>query len=228
MAAFVEAARQGADGVELDVRRAADGALVVHHDAVLADGRLIADLTRSDLPSTVALLDEALEACAGIRVNIEIKNVDVDPDFDPDEYLAGAVVETVARLGMGDRVVVSSFGLAAIDRVRALDPALATGYLASARWDQTKALQRAIDGGHTAFHPYHLVVNADLVAAGHAAGLEVNTWTVDDPDRIRWLARDCGVDGIITNEPDVALAALAQSGDDDGSPGSTRSSTADS
>ena len=67
----------------------------------------------------------------------------------------------------------------------------------------------AIDGGHDAFHPYHLVVNAELVAAAHDAGLAVNTWTADEPDRIRWLA-DCGVDAIITNVPDVALAALAR------------------
>ena len=40
----------------------------------------------------------------------------------------------------------------------------------------------------------------------HAAGLAVNTWTCDDPDRIRWLA-DLGVDAVITNVPDVALAA---------------------
>ena len=41
----------------------------------------------------------------------------------------------------------------------------------------------------------------------HAAGLRVNTWTVDDPDRIRELA-SWGVDAVITNVPDVARAAL--------------------
>jgi glycerophosphoryl diester phosphodiesterase len=37
----------------------------------------------------------------------------------------------------------------------------------------------------------------------------VNTWTCDDPDRIRWLA-EVGVDGIVTNVPDVALTALGR------------------
>jgi glycerophosphoryl diester phosphodiesterase len=48
-----------------------------------------------------------------------------------------------------------------------------------------------------------------LVERAHAAGLAVNTWTCDEPDRIRWLA-DLGVDAVITNTPDVALEALGR------------------
>lgn len=207
--AFAEARRQGAAGVELDVRRSADRALVVHHDAALPDGRVLVELSAADLPPEIPLLRTALDACAGMLVNIEIKNVEADVDFDPDQFLAAAVVDLLHERGTEPAdVLVSGFGLAAIDRVRALDPAIPTGYLASARWDQPKALQRAIDGGHAAFHPYHLVVSPELVAQAHAAGLAVNTWTVDDPDRIRWLAEVCGVDAVITNVPDVALAAL--------------------
>ena len=62
--------------------------------------------------------------------------------------------------------------------------------------------------GHVAVHPHHAFVTPALVHAAHAAGLVVNTWTCDDPDRIRWLAA-IGVDGIVTNVPDVARAALA-------------------
>lgn len=207
--AFAEARRQGAAGVELDVRRTADGALAIHHDAALADGRLLAHLSTTDLPDHVPLLEAALDACHGMVVNIEIKNVDVDPDFDPDQLLARRVVEVVQERDAVGEVLVSGFGLAAIDAVRTLDPGITTGYLAAARWDQLAALQRAVDGGHSAFHPYDLVVNPELVAAAHDAGLAVNVWTVDDPDRIRWLAGECGVDAIITNVPDIALAALA-------------------
>jgi glycerophosphoryl diester phosphodiesterase len=210
IAAFVEARAQGADGVELDVRRSADGGLVVHHDAQLPDGRPILSLAVRDLPEAVCLLDAALEACAAndLRVNVEIKNVDADPDYDPDEYLAKAVVDLVNERRLHDAVLVSSFSLAAIDRVRHLDPDIATGYLASARWDQSKALARAVDGGHRAFHPFDLVVNEALVGEAHAHGVEVNVWTVDDPDRIRWLA-GIGVNGIITNTPAIARRALA-------------------
>ncbi len=209
LAAFDEARAQQADGVELDVRRSRDRGLVIHHDALLPDGRAIVDLDVTDLPPGVPLLEAALDACAGLLVNIEIKNNDGDLDHDPDEFLAGAVVDLlVARAGR-DEVLISSFSLATIDRVRLLNPDLATGYLVSPRWDQLGALGRAVDAGHTALHPHHLVVNAELVTAAHDAGLAVNTWTVDEPERVQWLVRAAGVDAIVTNVPDVARAALA-------------------
>ena len=210
--AFAEARRQGAVGTELDVRRSRDGAMVVHHDAELPDGRRIMDVLGREIPDEIPLLGAALDACAGLDVvNVEIKNAEVDVDFDPDQLLASAVVDLVhERPAGGPTILVSCFSLGAIERVKALDAGIATGYLASATWDQRKSLQRAVDGGHDAFHPYHLVVNPELVVAAHDAGLTVNTWTADDPDRIRWLAHECGVDAIITNVPDVAVEALTR------------------
>src|SRR5688500_4469246 len=86
--AFREAKAQGADGVELDVRRTRDGAMAVRHDATLPDGRAIHELDVPDLPGFVPLLDAVLDACDGMVVNIEIKNVPVDIDFDPTELMA--------------------------------------------------------------------------------------------------------------------------------------------
>ena len=208
--AFREARAQGAHGVELDVRRTRDGAMAVRHDATLADGRPIFQTDVADLPADVPLLDAAMDACEGMVVNIEIKNVPVDIDWDPDDLMATKVVSLVNELGAHDRVVVSCFNLDTIDRVRSLDPSIPTGYLVSARWNQVEALQRAIDHGHGHFHPMDPAVNPELVRRAHDAGLQVNTWTVDDPDRMRWLADECGVDVIMTNVPDVALAALAR------------------
>jgi len=205
--AFREAVRQGADGVELDVRRSADHAPVVSHDATVPDGREIRALTVADLPEKVPLLGAALDACDGLVVNIEIKNADVDIDYDPDHYLAGAVASLVAERGIRDQVVVSSFNLATIDRVRELDSDIPTGYLVAPRWDPHTGLDRAVAGSHRALHPFDLAVNPDLVKAAHDRGLAVHVWTVDDPDRIRWHA-EIGVDAIITNVPDVAIAAL--------------------
>jgi glycerophosphoryl diester phosphodiesterase len=208
--AFLEAARQGADGVELDVRRGRDGALVVHHDAVLADGRAIADLDVADLPPAVPLLAAALEACADLAVvNVEIKNMPGDSDHDPDEYLAGAVAALIADAGLYDRVLVSCFSLATIDRVAELDGDIRRGYLTSPRWDQLHSLERAVERGHHAIHPHHVSVSHELVSAAHDAGLAVNTWTVDEPERIRWLAA-AGVDAVITNVPDLAIAVLKE------------------
>lgn len=205
--AFVEAGRQGADGVELDVRRTRDGGLAVHHDAALADGRLLVETDAADLPPTVPFLGQALDACAGMLVNIEIKNVPVDPDFDADETVAGGVVALIGERGLHDRVIVSSFSLATIDRVASLDADIACGLLVPSWADQRDAVIRAAAGGHQAVHPYHEVVDEALVLAAHDAGLAVNVWTVDDPDRIRRLG-EIDVDAVITNVPDVAIAAL--------------------
>jgi glycerophosphoryl diester phosphodiesterase len=48
-----------------------------------------------------------------------------------------------------------------------------------------------------------------LVALAHDQGVAVNTWTVDDPARMVELA-GWGVDGVVTNVPDVARAALGR------------------
>lgn len=207
--AFREAVRVGADGVELDVRRTAGTALAVHHDATLVDGRVIAELTDAELPAGVPLLDAAIDACDGLFVNVEIKNLEDDADHDPTEYLATAVAALVGERRLHDRVLVSSFSAATIDAVADADPDIRCGYLTSPRWDQHDALDRVIARGHAALHPHHLTVNAELVERAHDAGVAVHTWTVDDPDRIRWLA-DIGVDAVITNVPDVAIEALKE------------------
>src|SRR3954447_427035 len=88
IAAFVAAARLGADGVELDVRRTADGALVVRHDPAIDGVGTIAELAVHDLPAEVPLLDAALDACFGLLVNIEIKNSPLEPNHDEGELAA--------------------------------------------------------------------------------------------------------------------------------------------
>ena len=72
----------------------------------------------------------------------------------------------------------------------------------------TVAIADVAAGGHRALHPYVLFVTEAMVTACHEAGLALNTWTCDDPDRMVELAR-WGVDGICTNVPDVAVSALA-------------------
>jgi len=203
VAAFTLAAELGADGVELDVRRMADGAMAVHHDAAFADGRAIVALVARDLPDDVPLLREAIAAAGAMTVNVEIKNVPIDPDFDPEERVASQVAALVREMGVATQIVVSSFGLAAIDASRAVDPAIATGWLTLAAYDQLRALDTVVERGHSALHPFHTTVTAELVDAAHTAGVRVHTWTVDDPDEMRRLA-DLGVDAIVTN--DVALA----------------------
>ncbi len=211
VAAFRAAVGMGADGVELDVRRTADGQAAVVHDARLADGRAVCELRLDEVPASVARLPEALDACAGLVVNVEVKNFAADIDFDPDEGLAELVVRTLADRGGRDRVLVSSFGAGAVARVRALDPSLPTAFLTALLTDEMVdgVVEEVHAAGHVALHPHHLTVTPHLLERCAAAGLAVNTWTVDDPDRVAALA-GMGVDGVVTNVPDVALRALGR------------------
>jgi len=202
--AFRLARQLGADWVELDARRTADGTVVVHHDDRLADGRAIVDLERSELPDHVCDLTDALDACAPMSVNIEIKNWPSDRDFDDTFAVARFVVDEVGRRHAYDDVLVSCFHLPTLDRVHDLDPSIPTAFLhhhVDVGWDDLARATAA--AGHAALHPWDGVVDAAFVATAHEHGLEVNVWTVDDPARMAELAA-FGVDGICTNVPDVA------------------------
>ena len=200
IAAFVRAKEMGADGVELDVRRHESGVLAIAHDEVL--GRPLAP--------TVPDLAAALDACAGMTVNVEIKNYRRDADFDADETLAHRVVELLHERGGKDDVIISSFGLACIDAVRTLDQAIPTAFLVTLPPDADvagRAIDRCRRNGHVAINPHHVGVDERFMDLARAAGIAVNTWTVDDPERMRQLA-ELGVASIITNVPDVAIATL--------------------
>ena len=82
IAAFQAAKEQGADWVELDVRRSEDGVLVVHHDAYLEDGRLIREIDSKNLPPYIPSLAEAFESIEGLGVNVEVKTPQAKPDID--------------------------------------------------------------------------------------------------------------------------------------------------
>jgi glycerophosphoryl diester phosphodiesterase len=212
VAAFTRARELGADGVELDVRRTADGVLVVHHDAEVRDVGLIAGLSFADLRAArpqLATLAEALEACRGLVVNAEVKCLPWEPDADADGSVMGATIDAVrAHDGM---IIVSSFDLAAVDRARAAAPDLPTAWLTHGQ-EVVAAAERAAAHRHPWLNADGIAAldaGADGIASAHHAGVLVGTWTVDDPDAARRLA-GAGVDVIITNVPDVVLAAVTQ------------------
>jgi glycerophosphoryl diester phosphodiesterase len=207
--AFRAAAEQGAHGIELDVRRTADDVLVVAHDAHLPSGELIRELDVGQLPSHIPTLTEAFEACADLWINVEIKNLPEDPDYDAEHGLSIAVAGVIAAYEAADRVLVSSFDIGSIDRIRDMDPTIARGWLVWGQADPLSLIARATAHEVQAIHPHDLLVDAGFVRRAHDAGLEVNVWTVDDLERVRELA-SLGVDGIITNTPGVVVEALAQ------------------
>jgi glycerophosphoryl diester phosphodiesterase len=208
--AFRQARRLGADGVELDARRSGDGAIVVCHDASIPGLGSIAALAAAQLPPHIPSIGAAIEACGDVVVvNVELKDLPGEPGFHSTYPLARMVARFVAEHDLRSLVVVSSFDLMALDAVHQCDPSIRTGWLTSSRYDQHDALLTVVERGHHALHPHVEGVTAALVVAAHDAGITVTTWTADEADLIRRLAAD-GVDGIITNRPDVARAALSR------------------
>ncbi len=209
LAALRLALDQGADGVEIDVRRCADGTLVLSHDAHLPDGTPIVDLDRRDLRRAVPEIPDLTEALAlldGAFVNVEIKNVPDDPDFDEMDGVARDVAAILTSTEF--RGIVSSFNPATVEHVAATAPTIRTGLLTAAAIPADQGIRAA--AGHAAWHPHWSSLaghGEDAVHAAHAAGLAVIVWTVDDPDTARLLDR-YRVDGIITNDPPALLAAL--------------------
>ena len=209
--AFALARTLGADGVELDVRRTADDILVVNHDPDVAEIGLLVDAqfaaVRAAQPA-LPTLAEALAQCEGLLVNVEIKCLPWEPDSDlPERRVLRAVIEQV-RASATD-VVISSFELDAVDACRALAPELTTAWLTSGQ-DLDVTIPIAIERGHRWLHPDRdaaLAATAETVARARADGLLIDVWTVDDPGEVEQLVA-LGVDGIITNVPDVVLALV--------------------
>jgi glycerophosphoryl diester phosphodiesterase len=213
--AFAAAATLGADGVELDVHRTADGALVVHHDAEAQGVGVLAHSTRAEVRAArpeIPTLEEALEACAGMLVNVEVKNLPGDADYDPAESAAAAVVALLTRRHRRDDVLVSSFNLESADRVRALDESIPTGFLTLVGMDPVDGVEVAHAHGHGAVHPDVRSLADDVAEAtvtrARELGMAVNVWTVNGEDEMRRLAA-AGVDALITDVPDVARRVLS-------------------
>src|SRR5262245_30297425 len=146
--AFTRAARMGADGIELDVRRTADDRLVVHHDPRLADGRVIRETAAAELPEHVPALHAAPDAAAGMFVNIDIKYDPSEPDFDASEWVAHRVCSALAHRGGGPRWLISSFRLPTIDACRRATPTVRSAWLVMTLDDDVIA--RTAAGGHAA------------------------------------------------------------------------------
>ncbi len=219
--AFALAAALDADGVELDVRRTADGALVVLHDSDVPGAgpgpRPVALSRRADLPAWVPTLEEALDVCAkaGLEVNVEVKSEREGPSHDPAERCAReAALQCAAARPSLTRLVVSSFSPAALRAAQEVAPELdlaclldVVAELGGRAWEEGGFGGIVLEG----VHPFVAAVDADFVRRAHDAGLAVRVWTVDDPGRIAELAgAGGGVDAVITNDVAAARGTLQE------------------
>lgn len=227
-AAFDKGLALGADGLELDVRLTRDGVVVVHHDATVdrttnLHGR-VADFTADELWHAdagyqfghqdarpyrglghgIPRLHWVLGRYPDTRIIIEMKDRSTD--------LARAIVAVLRTADAFDRVSVGSFGLRPLRAVRAIAPSIATS---ASREEVRWALYRSWVGWpvtRPAYRGYQVpeiagmtrVVSPRFVAAAHRTGLRVQVWTVDREDDARRLL-GWGVDGLITDRPDVIV-----------------------
>lgn len=235
MFAFRKAAELGADVLELDVHRTADGAFVVLHDATVdrtTDGTgAVRDLTLAEVHALdagyrwspdgashpyrgqglrIPELTEVLHAFPELPVNIEIK-----PD---DPIVAAELCTLLRREGREDRVMVGSFhdGTLAVFRQRC--PRVATsasrsgvrGFWVLSTIGAASLATPAMEALQVPVREGSLtVVTPRLVAGAHDRNVDVHVWTIDDADEMRRLL-DLGVDGIITDRPDRLLRVLGR------------------
>lgn len=231
MAAFDCSAELGVDGFELDVHLSKDGQVVVVHDPTLnrttdATGAIAshtaAELARVDAGfrfgaesafpyrgSNIGIprLADVLARHADRLVIVELKGTNVD--------LAAAAVDVVGRAGAVERVCFAGFSDEMLRAARAAAPGASTS---AAHREIRSALYRSYIAWPLRGVPYHAlqvpemsgdtrVVSRRLIRVAHRAGRLVQVWTVNAEADMRRLI-DWGVDGLITDRPDVALAVV--------------------
>jgi glycerophosphoryl diester phosphodiesterase len=218
--AFEEAARQGADGVELDVMVCGSGEVVVCHDERLDRlARLPWEvrttpywkLKGADVgtplgfaPAHVPLFEEVLDALpAHFLVNVELKC-----DRLEDDGLSEKVADILVRRGLRERTVVSSFNALCLFRLAARAPSLRRGYLIDPDkpWVPQAWGLSPLVSSHSV-HPCWEQVTPGRMAAWRAGGLEVAVWTVDGAEDARRMEA-LGVRYLITNRPRAMREAL--------------------
>jgi glycerophosphoryl diester phosphodiesterase len=198
LAAFEAAVAQGVDGIETDLRVSLDDRLILFHDACLADGTPVAELTRGQLARAaghaVATLEEAFACWPDLLWNVELKTPDA----------LGPLAQRFARGGLPPRVLFTAFDHAAVvDALAYLDAD--GGLLLEAPPPDLDALLEA----HRRKPRLRTLVwrhgdaTADSVARARAAGWRSFVYGAITPEEHR-RATALGIDGIITDEPELA------------------------
>ena len=216
MAAFARAIEVGADWVELDVQESGDGDVVVVHDSdfmkIAGVNLKIWDATQADLAridiggwfdpafsdQRTPLLRDALELARGrAGVVIELKY------YGHDERLEERVVEIVEDLDMVEQVKIMSLKYDAVRKMRALRPDWEIGLLATASLGRMWELDVDFLAVNSA------AVSHRMVRETRAAGKDLYVWTINDALSMSQMV-SMGVDGLITDEPELAGQVLAE------------------
>lgn len=205
LAAVHAALNLGVDFVEIDVQETRDGELIVFHDYRLnricgVRGRIrdkaLAEIQKAN--PQVPTLREVLQLCRGrARVLIEIKRADP-------RKVAAAISET----RMENEVIVFSLSIRRMKEIASANPRIPRFGLVARRLPLAMARLRTI-GIEGIGLSRRLVHSPRVVRRIHKRGWKLFVWTVNREARMKKLA-GWGVDGLITNHPDVAKSCLAE------------------
>jgi glycerophosphoryl diester phosphodiesterase len=208
LASFREARRRGATWVETDVVLTADGVPILMHDNSLKRttgiDRLVAETPRADLPSDVPTFEEAI-ACwgeLGLGCNVEIK-----PSAGREAETTRAVVETLRRCWPSHlpQPLLSSFKDASLAAAYQTAPEFARALLIKRLADDWRARAEAVAA--TAINTDGKRLTAVRAVEIRKAGYALGVYTINDGDMAKALV-GMGVQCVITDAPDVILAAL--------------------
>ncbi len=222
LAAFQLAFEQGANGIELDAKLSADCHVMVIHDQTVdrtTNGRgKVGELTLAELKTLdagtkfspqfagepIPTLEEVFAAFGKrLLINVELTNYASVTDA-----LVPKVVELVQRYELHEWVLFSSFHPLNLWRAQRMLPDVPRGFLllpGKACMLAYRLMGRLLSFDYS--HPYYSDVDRNYVDAQRRRNHGVNVWTVDDPDEMRRLA-ELGIDGIITDDPQLARQAL--------------------
>ncbi|APU39798.1 MULTISPECIES: glycerophosphodiester phosphodiesterase [unclassified Streptomyces] len=237
LAAVDLAMRLGFDWVENDVQRTKDGELVVIHDDTLARTTDVEQLFPDRKPwrvkdftaAEIARLDAGGwfgEEYAGAsvptlrqyldrvqrnrqRLLLEIKKPELYPGIEEQTLKVLGEAGWLDARHVSQRLVVQSFSADSVRIVHGLRPDVVTAFLGTPPVADLPRYAEFTDR----INPWHTTISADWVAAvhgllgAHGRAMEVDTWIVDDAATARKV-QEMGVDGIITNAPDVVREAV--------------------
>jgi glycerophosphoryl diester phosphodiesterase len=206
----------GADGIELDVRQTVDGALILVHDAVHGHLPPFALMTFDDVrrsePSIPTLGEMLAEVPRHVFLNVEIKHSIHEPGFSPDRRVVEATLAEIATVDDTARILISSFDPDVVRRSAELAPDVLRGLLIPGAISIDEGVAIAVDIGANALHPPMTSLLDDpgrRITEIHAAHLAAVTWNANTIEDVL-TAAEAGVDVIITDDPRMAVGALAQ------------------
>ena len=224
--AFQQALQKGADGVELDVKLTLDGHVIVIHDPTVdrtTDGKgRVASLTFEAIRkldagkwfnekfagTKVPLLEEVFEVVGKDKmINIELKNLTT-----PRDGLMMKVSELIKRHNNQSQILFSSFYPSNLKTAAQMLPEVPRGLLAMSGWLGLWARSFGfMFGDYQALHPHISSTSREQILRVHRLKRRVHVWTVNTPEEINQL-KEWDVDGIITDDPQMAVRALGRGG----------------